>query len=459
MNQHAAATTDYTDRQILPAAPLPVRTELECYQIREILGQGGGGISYRAYDSHLQREVVLKEHFPQGLCYRQAGRAELTPTEQEPYRHSLEVFLREAQVLAGIKHEGIISVHEVFHACNTAYIVLEYAEGYTLLQRAQQAPFSSAELRHLLRRLLHTLSYLHGLGILHRDIKPSNIILQEENSPVLIDFGAALTEIPEHTITSVGSQAFSAPEQFNNHRKLGPWSDLYALGNTILYLMTDEAANDTALLQTLRKAVEYRPEDRWQSAEEWLAALEAAPLAPAAAPAPRKRRLRPWLIAAGMCAAAAAGAFGLFSRPEPQTPPPSSTATAPAPAATTLPTPDEEQNTPTEEDAAEPVEDAAEPVEDTAEPVADTAEPEADTAEPAQQQELYEQELANKTNGLDATYQLKRIEIAGKEMSGAITPAQKNTELLEAHRHYVEEYNAISRELAAKYGLTPALKQ
>ena len=146
-----------------------------------------------------------------------------------------------------------------------------------------------------------------------------------------------------------------------------------------------------------------------------------------------------------MCAAAAAGAFGLFSRPEPQTPPPSSTATAPAPAATTLPTPDEEQNTPTEEDTAEPVEDAAEP--------------EADTAEPAQQQELYEQELANKTNGLDATYQLKRIEIAGKEMSGAITPAQKAIELQEAHRHYVEEYNAISRELAAKYGLTPALKQ
>ena len=445
-----------TAPQNLPAAPLPVRTVLECYQIREILGQGGFGISYRAYDSRLRREVVLKEHFPQGICYRTPGEAEVTPTEAALYQHSLEVFQHEAQVLAGIKQEGVISVYEVFHACGTAFMVLEYAEGYTLTQRAQAAPFSSDELRYILRKLLHTLRYLHELGILHRDIKPANIILQEALNPVLIDFGAALTEIPEHTITTVGSQAFSAPEQFNNHRKLGPWSDLHALGNTILYLMTDEAANDTQLLQTLRKAVEYRPEDRWQSAAEWLDALDAPPAG--GDNAPRKRRLLPFILL-GMLIPAAAGAYMLLAPTDAgatateATPPPApkteSSQPHAVPHAAIPETPDveeEEAPTQTEEDTASTT------------PTADKARPSHQSLMPeGQKKELYERELAKQTKELTMHYQLMRMEIAGKEMSGHINEAQKATELQKLHRQYVEAYNAISRELAQKYATAPRI--
>ena len=452
----------------LPAAPLPVRTTLECYQIREILGQGGFGISYRAYDARLRREVVLKEHFPQGVCYRPAGQAEVEPIDEGVYRHSLDVFLREAQVLAGIKHAGITAVHEVFHACNTAYMVLEYVEGYTLKQRAEMEPFSTAELRHILCNQLRTLSYLHELGILHRDIKPANIILQDELQPVLIDFGAALTELPEHTITTVGSQAFSAPEQFTNHRKLGPWSDLYALGNTILFLLQNDAEQDLQLLQTLKKAVEFRPEDRWQSADEWLAALS-APL-PQATELPSKRRLLPYLLL-GTLIPAAAGAYALLTDEEPTpaapvaTPPPTPLVEE-APAAEEQPTQAPEALSPTEEEA--PEEDTtpseADSTEEstvtsaTATPTADKARPSLHSLmHPAQKKELYERELAANTKDLTAWYQLKRMEIAGKQMSGIINAAQKATALQELHRKYVEDYNAISRKLAQKYAIEPRI--
>lgn len=470
MESRETTGSQATPQLNLPAAPLPVRTALECYQILEILGQGGFGISYRAYDARLRREVVLKEHFPQGICYRNPGEAEVYPTEVAVYRRSLEVFQREAQLLAGIKHEGVISVHEVFHACGTAYMVLEYAEGYTLAQRTQTAPFSSEELRSILRKLLHTLGYLHELGILHRDIKPANIILQEGLNPVLIDFGAALTEIPEHTITTVGSQAFSAPEQFNNHRKLGPWSDLYALGNTLLYLMSDEAANDTQLLQTLRKAVEYRPEDRWQNAAEWLAALDTRPSAEE--PAPRKRRLwLPIILIAGLIPAAVCG-YMLIPPTAPEPAPPSVAPAPPTPAANTQTS--EENHTPTMADAPSAAEDESAPESDealtlssqTEEATASTATT-ADKARPSLhsqmhpelQKELYERELSDKTKDLTAQYQLKRLELAGKAMSGYINEAQKATELQELHRQYVENYNAISRDLAQKYALEPIVIQ
>lgn len=471
MQTQGASSNGTQTAPYLPAAPLPVRAELECYQIRELLGQGGFGISYRAYDSRLRREVVLKEHFPQGICYRTEGQAEVVPIDEEVYRHSLDVFLREAQVLAGIKHPGITSVHEVFHACNTAYMVLEYAEGYNLKQRAEIAPFTTVELRHILCNQLRTLSYLHTLGILHRDIKPANIILQDELQPVLIDFGAALTEMPEHTITTVGSQAFSAPEQFTNHRKLGPWSDLYALGNTILFLLPDEAEQDLQLLQTLKKAVEFRPEDRWQSADEWLAALN-TPL-PAAEPAPHKRKLLlPILLSAGLIPAAVGGYILLSptepaATPTPQPPPITAQAESepsPEPVPAPEPTPAPLPVTPTV------VEDETAPVSEEAYPLPSQPEDTPSTTDrarvalhslmhPEQQKELYERELNRQTKDLTNHYQIKRMEIAGKAMSGIINGEQKATELQELHRQYVENYNAISRKLAEKYSIEPIIIQ
>ena len=270
-------------------SPLPLRTRLGIYDVREVLGRGGFGISYRAYDTQLQREVVLKEHAPLGLCTRAAGCAELEATDAPLYARSLASCCREARVLASLRHEGIVQVYEIFEACNTAYIVLEYVEGITLAQYAAQQELSSGALCGVLCRVLRSLSYLHGKGILHRDIKPSNIMMNEEGNPILIDFGAAANEMPTHTLTLMASPSFSPPEQFSDARAMGPWSDLFALGRAILSLVPQPQRLSRSLLKSLRKATELHIESRYRSAGEWLDALQGRSLS---------TRKMTWVIAA-----------------------------------------------------------------------------------------------------------------------------------------------------------------
>ena len=90
------------------------------YEIRAVLGHGGGGISYLAYDTQLEREVVLKEHFPRTLCMRRKGDAEVLPVDESDYARSLAAFCREARILAGLNHPGVVKVHDIFQAAGTA---------------------------------------------------------------------------------------------------------------------------------------------------------------------------------------------------------------------------------------------------------------------------------------------------------------------------------------------------
>ncbi len=113
-------------------ATLPERTVLGGYEIRSVLGQGGCGISYLAYDRQLEREIVIKEHFPQGLCWRASGQADVQPIEAQDYERSLNNFCREARILAGLNHPAVVKVYDIFLASGTAYMVMEYVEGENL---------------------------------------------------------------------------------------------------------------------------------------------------------------------------------------------------------------------------------------------------------------------------------------------------------------------------------------
>ena len=251
-------------------SPLPPRTRLGIYDVRDVLGRGGFGISYRAFDTQLQREVVLKEHAPLGLCTRAEGSAEIEPVDEELYNRSLASCCREARVLAALRHEGIVQVYEIFEACNTAFIVLEYVEGTTLAQYAATKPLTEAVVTSVLTDVLKSLSYLHGKGVLHRDIKPSNIMINEEGKPILIDFGAAACVMPTHTLTLMASPSFSPPEQFSAPKAMGPWSDLFALGRAMLSIMPQTQRMSQRLLKSFRKATELDIASRYRNANEWL---------------------------------------------------------------------------------------------------------------------------------------------------------------------------------------------
>lgn len=254
---------------------LPERTVMGSCEIRAVLGQGGGGISYLAYDRALEREVVIKEHFPMGLCRRREGRADIEPADDEIYARSLAVFCREARILAGLNHPNVVKVHDIYEASGTAYIVMEYVEGSTLREWMQKKASDVAAVSACLAQLLRTLHYLHGNSVLHRDIKPSNIIVREDEQPILIDFGSAHLGTANHTLTPVGSPGYAAPEQFSPGGRVGAWSDLYALAQCILHNIPQvhKKLYPQSFLQALQKAAAAEIGQRFTTAEQWLACL------------------------------------------------------------------------------------------------------------------------------------------------------------------------------------------
>lgn len=259
------------------AMELPPGTRLEKYELRKVLGQGGCGISYLAFDCQLEREVVLKEHFPLGLCRRSPGAAEVEATDETSYARSLQAFCREARILAGMRHAGIVAVHEIFAACGTAFLVMDYAEGENLRSWLARHP-DARRIRTVLTNLLDALEYTHGSGVIHRDIKPDNIIIQPDGTPVLIDFGSAMMGAPTHPLTQVGTPAYAAPEQFTATQSLDARADLYALGQSLLIATRDAGVKlPRRLARTLRQATRPAPQERYASATEWKQILAATP--------------------------------------------------------------------------------------------------------------------------------------------------------------------------------------
>jgi serine/threonine protein kinase len=228
---------------------LPRGTHLEEFVIRKVLGSGGFGITYLAEDRTLQRQVVIKENLPAQFCWRDNRSLTVIPRatsgeDAANFTYSLESFRKEAATLASLNHPGIVKVLRSFEANGTAYFVMPFVEGTTLDEVLRQRiagkeRFSEAELRDILGHLLDALSYLHERGIYHRDLKPGNILMTKAG-PVLIDFGAARQRLSERSLTVIESPGYTPFEQLQSRGKVGPWSDLYALGATMYKAITGE---------------------------------------------------------------------------------------------------------------------------------------------------------------------------------------------------------------------------
>lgn len=313
----------------MPAFPqaLPLGTELGNFELKSVLGQGGGGFAYLCYDSLLEREVVLKEHFPHELCRRTPG-GEVVAEEgmEETFEQSLNLFLQEARTLAGLRHAGIVRILDVIPSHGTALAVMEPVAGAPLdayLTRHADAP---PVLEGLLRRLLEILAFLHAHHVIHRDIKPANIVVQEDGTPILLDFGAALRGEHEGEHTIIGTPGYAAPEQFTPKNAIGPWSDLYALALSFIQVLGAERVGKLPrrMRRSLYRAARKDADQRYLSAEEWLLALNKPPLM--------------WWAATSFVLLSIAAAAALLYRPQ--------AVDSPAPLPTPLPAPPEKSSPP-----------------------------------------------------------------------------------------------------------------
>ena len=210
---------------------LPAGYRLNEYEIKGVLGSGGFGVTYKAYDHDLDKTVAIKEYLPPDFAVR-VGRTTVGPKSEaskDDYDWGLVRVLDEARTLARFDHPHINKVHRFIKANGTAYLVLEYIEGDMLSDLLRdKGRFSEAAIRRMLDELLDGLAAVHKAGYVHRDIKPANIIFRRDGSAVLLDFGAA-RQVRGKTVTKVLTAGYAPVEQHLNN-PVGARSDIYSLG-------------------------------------------------------------------------------------------------------------------------------------------------------------------------------------------------------------------------------------
>ncbi|TAJ42064.1 MAG: hypothetical protein EPO55_03270 [Reyranella sp.] len=238
MKSDAATATSDVDIVALKPGALIGR-----HEVLAVLGQGGFGITYRARDSQLNREVAIKEYLPTSLAYRADGMTVLPRSTKvaEDFTWGRDRFVAEGQTLANLHHApGIVRVFDFLEINGTAYIVMEMLRGDTLEARIKrEGPLDPTSVDRILSTLLDGLEQVHAAGFLHRDIKPANILLDSKGNPTLIDFGASRAAMAGRTtaLTAIFTPGYAAAEQMTSARQ-GPWTDIYSLSATLYHAIT-----------------------------------------------------------------------------------------------------------------------------------------------------------------------------------------------------------------------------
>jgi serine/threonine protein kinase len=282
---------------------LPVGTMLAEFRLTELIGEGGFGVVYKAFDTSLEREVALKEYMPSSLAQRIGGGTQVQ-VKSERYRETFEAgresFVKEAKMLASFDHPSLVKVYRFWEANGTAYMVMPLLKGTTLkdvlrdMKRGGQA-IDEAWLRGVLGQITEALLVIHTEQVYHRDIAPDNVMfLPEKGRWLLLDFGAARRVISEQTqaLTVILKPGYAPVEQYAEipGMKQGAWTDVYALAAVVYFAIIGKTPppsvgrilNDTyqplvesaagryseGFLAAVDRALAVRPEHRTQSIGE-----------------------------------------------------------------------------------------------------------------------------------------------------------------------------------------------
>ncbi|KTS28516.1 serine/threonine protein kinase [Pantoea stewartii] len=357
--------SEHDNHQTVPNA-LPIGYRFNEFEIKEVIGGGGFGIVYRAWDHQLERDIAIKEFMPSSLAVRSDDLNLVLRSERfsKTFHAGLNSFIQEARLLARFNHPNLLHVLRFWVQNDTAYMGTVFYSGTTLSALRERNPQLIDEnwIRRLLPPLLGAIKTIHDAGYLHRDISLDNIQIQSNGDPVLLDFGSArktIGNLSDESETML-RPGYAPIEQYsdNDESEQGAWTDIYALGAVLHTLITGApppvsvvrsiednyqplvqrapAGYSQTLLAAVDRALALKPEDRPQSIDAFAASLvlpEKAPeplpevkntgpgtmLVPveendeAAAPAtPLKKLMRnrfalPGLVAAGVLVGVCAG--------------------------------------------------------------------------------------------------------------------------------------------------------
>lgn len=265
------------------------------YVIETKIGEGGFGITYKALQNGLNRTVCIKEYFLAGRCARntRSRMVFVQGTSENLFEKYRQAFVKEAKMLANLSHPNIVEVIDVFDENNTSYMVMDYVNGMSLqslVENRGRLPYPEAV--NYLAQIANAVGYIHGHNILHRDIKPDNIMITDDYKAILIDFGSAREFEHDKTQvhTSMLTQGYAPTEQYTANSRKGYYTDIYAIGATLYFVLTGQVPLEAAARmtepmpapqeltpeipdeanRTILKAMQLKPENRHQSVQDFM---------------------------------------------------------------------------------------------------------------------------------------------------------------------------------------------
>ena len=285
------------------------------YKILRFLSSGGFGNTYEAEDEEFGAHVAIKELFISGICKRDSDNRQVSISVAENrqlFRKQKEKFRNEAARLRKINHPNVVKVRDEFEENGTAYYVMDFVRGKSLDDMQRSGELNEKRSVQYINQVLAALEAVHNVGILHLDIKPSNIMVDDNNSVVLIDFGASKRVADDNgkslslSTGLAGTPGYAPLEQMSGKRELiGKHSDIYAVGATLYKLITGITPPDpneilidglpdfnasTEVKDAIKSAMEVKYTNRPQSIAEFRAILNGGggvtPPTPAPSPQP-----------------------------------------------------------------------------------------------------------------------------------------------------------------------------
>ena len=304
------------------------------YLIGKAIGEGGFGITYIGMDLELEARVAIKEYYPQGAAARDNRTNDGTVRSYSEntrtfFEEGREKFINEARTIARFRElPEIVGVIEFFRENQTAYIVMEYLDGQTLKQylKTNSGKIPADELLRMMKPLISSLGKVHSQGLIHRDISPDNIMLMQDGSIKILDFGGARDFVSQNgkSLSVMVKHGYAPEEQYRSHGDQGPWPDVYALCATMYRCITGKIPPEALdrlyqdelkpissfgvncpkyIEEAIIKGLSVRKDGRYQSMEELYDALyKGKPPKPPEPPKPKNNKTK-LIIAAAATAA------------------------------------------------------------------------------------------------------------------------------------------------------------